>query len=167
MNSKRRPSLLPKTGLRQSPMEAPNSSLSALGGAPPPARASDEPWPVHVMEWMDFVQRRRVNGLLVASADVAETILDGLRPMLKRPVVECREGPHWHGRRIATLLMPDLIALSPTDQASLLAWMDTDGGRCQVISFASLPPFPLVEQGRFLPSLYYRLNCVYADYLAA
>lgn len=148
-------------------MEAPNSSLSALAGGPPPARVSDEPWPAHVMEWMDFVQTRRVNGLLVASAEVAETVLHGLRPMLKRPVLECREGTHWHGRRIATLLMPDLVALSPTEQASLFAWMDTDGGRCQVISFASLPLFPLVEQGRFLPSLYYRLNCVYADYLAA
>jgi hypothetical protein len=60
-----------------------------------------------------------------------------------------------------TLILHDVELLSPDDQQQLLAWLQKDRGRVQVIATTTRPLLPLVESGQFNASLYYALNVVF------
>jgi transcriptional regulator of acetoin/glycerol metabolism len=64
--------------------------------------------------------------------------------------------PHATG----TLVTWEVDTLDRRQQALLLRWMDSHAADVQVISVAPCPVFPLVLEGTFLPTLYYRLNTV-------
>ena len=56
------------------------------------------------------------------------------------------------------IVVIDRVAeLSPDDQQRLVQWLE-DHPDAMVLSFATNHIFPLVEQGKFLERLYYRLN---------
>lgn len=105
------------------------------------------------------------NGLLVAPAYVMDKVLGALRPALREPLLEQTAGTPWEGQEhLATLVLHDVLALSPREQVSLLAWLEGAGRQCRLIGFSPLRVFPLVEDAGFLAPLYYRLNWIYAEH---
>ena len=59
-----------------------------------------------------------------------------------------------------TVVIGDVSTLSLLQQIELYDWLDRFGETAQVLSFTSVPLWPLVERGRFLEGLFYRLNVV-------
>jgi transcriptional regulator of acetoin/glycerol metabolism len=53
--------------------------------------------------------------------------------------------------------------LTLEEQRRLLEWLQETAGRTRVVSTTSAPLLPLVEDGVFLDTLYYRLNTVYVE----
>jgi hypothetical protein len=61
-----------------------------------------------------------------------------------------------------TVIVRDVHALDPDEQARLHDWIG-EYSAVRLLATAAVPPYPLVERGEFLESLYYRLNVVYVD----
>jgi hypothetical protein len=61
--------------------------------------------------------------------------------------------------RGGTLVLTNAAALTLEQQVELYDWLDARRA-VQVVSVTSKPIWPLVEQGRFLEGLFYRLNVV-------
>jgi transcriptional regulator of aromatic amino acid metabolism len=59
-----------------------------------------------------------------------------------------------------TLVVSDAAALTQPQQIELHEWLNAGHGSVQIVSIASEPLWSLVEQGRFLEGLFYRLNVV-------
>lgn len=57
------------------------------------------------------------------------------------------------------ILLGDVSTLTLRQQIDLFDWLDRFGD-AQVFSVTSMPLWPLVERGRFLEGLFYRLNVV-------
>ena len=103
----------------------------------------------------------RANILLVGPEPLTSQVVDALRPSFWEPIA------HWLGDEetappcpCATLFLANADQLSLDDQQRVDRWLAT-GSPPQVVTIAAAPLFPLVEQGRFLARLYYRLNVVY------
>jgi sigma54-dependent transcription regulator len=62
-----------------------------------------------------------------------------------------------------TLILHEVGSLTHRDQVRLLGWLEQSQGRTRVISMASASLFAQVEAGRFLDTLYYRLNTMTFD----
>jgi Sigma-54 interaction domain len=62
----------------------------------------------------------------------------------------------WHHTR----LIGDVSTLTRRQQSDLYDWLDRGHEEASIISVTSEPLWPLVESGRFLEGLYYRLNVV-------
>jgi hypothetical protein len=62
-----------------------------------------------------------------------------------------------------TLFLNDIAALGQDQQLGLFDWLSEGCEQLQTISITSVPLESLVEDGRFLESLYYRLNVVRLD----
>ena len=60
----------------------------------------------------------------------------------------------------APLLIGDVSTLTLPQQIELYDWLDRFSGSAQVLSVTSAPLWPMVERGRFLEGLFYRLNVV-------
>jgi DNA-binding NtrC family response regulator len=63
-----------------------------------------------------------------------------------------------------TLVLHDVQTLNREQQWELLEWFKANDG-VQVVSISTEPLFLLVEEGKFLESLYYQLNTIYVDAL--
>ena len=59
-----------------------------------------------------------------------------------------------------TLLLADVAAMSVGQQMRLYDWLSTAGERPQIVSVSFVPLRPLVDDGRFLEGLLYRLNVI-------
>jgi transcriptional regulator of aromatic amino acid metabolism len=59
-----------------------------------------------------------------------------------------------------TLLLWDVARLTFSEQMKLQDWIAARPATAQVISITSSPLLPLVEDGRFLEGLFYRINVV-------
>jgi sigma-54-interacting transcriptional regulator len=107
-----------------------------------------------------FLLSSRVNVLLEGTDRAIDRIVTVLTPHLRHPIRTC---PHWAPRAMSagTLIIRDVETLDANEQRSLLRWLDEVGAEVQVISVVSTPLFPLVVEGRFLETLYYRLNVLY------
>ena len=66
-----------------------------------------------------------------------------------------------------TVVLQDVDRLDLSGQRELLRWLDDRGGRVRVISTARRDLFDLVMAGEFLDPLYYRLNTIVVDAIAA
>jgi hypothetical protein len=115
-------------------------------------------------DWLRaLVSRNRHLNVLVhcpdvpASTAIAEiaTLLGG--PLWTCPVPGVMTLPEHEGE---TLVFCDISALTLGQQIELYDWLDRFGATSQVISLTSVPLWPLVERGRFLECLFYRLNVV-------
>jgi hypothetical protein len=62
-----------------------------------------------------------------------------------------------------TLILHEVGSLTHEDQLRLLSWMERNAGRTRVICTSSASLFAQVEAGRFIDTLYYRLNVVSLD----
>jgi hypothetical protein len=110
-------------------------------------------------EW-SFLRHAHPHTLLIGSAARATAAVARLRRDLRTPLV------HWHPSAVAeppqttgTLIIWEVDTLDRTQQELFLMWMDRQVD-LQVISVARDPVFPLVLEGAFLDTLYYRLNIV-------
>ena len=82
---------------------------------------------------------------------------------VRRPLVTWRPGEPMHLPEcglVRTVFIPDVGDMSGAEQVRLLEWLNGAVGRTQVISTSRAPLMPLVDDGRFLNSLYYRLNTI-------
>jgi len=62
-----------------------------------------------------------------------------------------------------TLVLADVAMMSMGQQMRLYDWLSATDGCPQVVSISSVPLRPLVDDGRFLEALLYRLNLIYLD----
>jgi transcriptional regulator of aromatic amino acid metabolism len=69
--------------------------------------------------------------------------------VLDLPLVNC-----------GTLVVADAAALTIPQQIELHDWLNAGRRSVQTVSITSRPIWPLVERGRFLEGLFYRLNVV-------
>jgi hypothetical protein len=60
-----------------------------------------------------------------------------------------------------TIILRNLDALDARGQVALMAKLDSSVGALQVFSLAERPPFPRVQRGLLMESLYRRLSVVY------
>ena len=115
------------------------------------------------LEW-DLVIRARCNLLLVGSSSVTDAMLVALEPHLREPLRQYtpKTGVPVPQPLKGTLVLLEVARLDVKQQAQLLWWLEQFDERwqVQVVSTTSEPLFPLVETGRFLANLYYRLNVV-------
>ena len=112
----------------------------------------------------------RVNLLLIAPDGVVRFVLESLLLDLHDPIARWRPGERLvlpSTMESGTLVLHDTGALSADDQLRLLDWLERAEGRTQVVSTSSTPLLPLVHSGRFIDTLYYRLNTVCVDVTSA
>ncbi|OFV90834.1 MAG: hypothetical protein A3G76_06320 [Acidobacteria bacterium RIFCSPLOWO2_12_FULL_65_11] len=107
-------------------------------------------------------QERRPNLLVLCRGVEIESVVTSLTGLCARPV--CARllpvGRYLPSQRSGTLLLGDVAALTPSQQIELYDWMSGRPADLQVVSVTSVPLLPLVENGRFLEGLFYRLNVV-------
>ena len=128
-----------------------------------PDRFGQSPFGLGEEDWR-VLTTARVHVMLVGPEPLTSQIVDALRPTFVEPIAQWV--PHERNdlsRPCGTLLLSDAGQLTLDDQQRLDEWL-TSGAAPQVVTMASAPLFPLVEQGRFLASLYYRLNVVYLSF---
>jgi hypothetical protein len=102
------------------------------------------------------------NVLLIGSAARCDDVIAMLGPNLAEPIATwsilqpvALPNPH----RIATLILRGIDRLGQEDQRRLLDWMANANG-VKVVSTATAPLLPCINQGTFLDVLYYRLNTI-------
>jgi transcriptional regulator of aromatic amino acid metabolism len=71
-----------------------------------------------------------------------------------------RDTPRLPAVLFRTLIVRDVDCLTATQQRRLGVLLAESAHTVQVVSIARRPPFLLVRNGRFLETLYYRLNVV-------
>ncbi len=59
-----------------------------------------------------------------------------------------------------TLLLADVAMMSLGQQMRVFDWLPRDCGNLQVVSISSVPVRALVDEGKFLEGLFYRLNVI-------
>jgi hypothetical protein len=94
------------------------------------------------------------NGLLRALREACAAPLSVVRLPGPMPVPDIRTG---------TLFLDNPSAMTLSQQVTFHDWLDAGRGNVQIISFTREPLWPLVQEGRFLEGLYYRLNVVSLD----
>jgi len=107
----------------------------------------------------------RVNMLFVGADDAAWQLLAGTLNLVT-PVAMWHPGSAMHlpeSAAVRTLVIRGVGAMTGAEQVRLLDWLDRAVGRTQVVSTSRVPLLPLVEDGRFINTLYYRLNTVCVD----
>jgi hypothetical protein len=114
---------------------------------------------------LDVCLSTRANLLMIGPADVTAMLLDIVRRHLEAPVATIRAGEPLTlpQGQIGTLIVQNLCLLSATEQTQLNEALNGDLAGTQVISTSAICPMPMVENGRFLDILYYRLNTIYVD----
>jgi len=124
---------------------------------------------MHSLEfpWMTdaMLVQRRPNLLVLCPDREADRVLAPLAASCRLPAQVCRlpgalvlpEDPR------GTLVLVDVGALLLGQQMKLYDWLEGAGRQCQVVSIARESLYPLIEEGRFMEALYYRLNVVCLD----
>jgi transcriptional regulator of aromatic amino acid metabolism len=114
-------------------------------------------------EWLPYLTSERRSNLLVScGASDVEAVATRLMRSSPHPVQTVRLPgmfalPEDRG---GTLLLWDVSRLTLHQQICLNDWMGARRSRTQVISLTTTALLPLVEDGRFLEGLYYRMNMV-------
>ena len=106
-----------------------------------------------------------VNTLLIGPTAEVDAVIAALLPQLDSPVA------HWWPTKSqprprltsGTLILHDVEAIPPEQQAWFSARLSALDRPVRVISTSEMRVWPLVERGAFLASLYYRLNVLCLD----
>jgi len=117
-------------------------------------------------ETLRLVEMHRVNLLLMGGDDVVQPLVESLAARFHQPVGTWSPGERLvlpPADRTGTMVLNDVGALALQDQIQLLEWLGTAIGRTQVVSTTPAPLLPRVESGKFIDTLYYRLNTVCVD----
>jgi hypothetical protein len=118
------------------------------------------------LSWhFDVCFSTRANLLVVGPPDITAVLLDSVRPHLEEPVVTLRGGEPvtLPAGPVGTLVLNSVSSLSAAEQAELNHALNGRLSGTQVISTSPLCLMPLVLEGRFLDTLYYRLNTIFVD----
>ena len=118
--------------------------------------------PLSVSEW-PVAQATPLNVLIVGADDntidaaIATLVESSCQPTCWWTPYEPLPARGTH----ATVVIRDVVTLSSEQQEAWLAWLNQeDGFHPQLIATSSVPVYPLVADGVYLPELYYRLNTV-------
>jgi hypothetical protein len=115
-------------------------------------------------EWLPSLisQPPRPNLLVVCNSVGLEAVVTQLMRRCTGLLQSCRlpGALHLPAHKIDALVIRDAAAMTLAQQIKLFDWMTRAGLGAQVISVTSRPLLPLVEDGRFLEGLFYRLNVV-------
>ena len=111
---------------------------------------------------------RRPNCLFVCNTAVTSSVLQAALVHAVAPITECvlpgsLSLPDQTG---GTLVLADAAALRLDQQIALFDWL-ARGRKVQVMTFSSVDPATMIQDGRFLEGLYYRLNVVRIDVAVA
>ena len=101
----------------------------------------------------------RPNILIIGSERAAESILDGICPLLDGPIERCELPGPLRLPETGALILRNVGALLSEQQSELLQWLDRAPG-VPVLSVNASPLFAQVQNGMFSQQLYYRLNTV-------
>jgi hypothetical protein len=133
-------------------------------GAPEPA--PDRTRKSWIEEELRLVEQHRVNLLLMGQAEVVRPMVEALSVRFHQPVGTWSPGEQLvlpPADRTGTMVINDVGALGLQDQIQLLEWLGSACGRTQVVSTTPAPLLPRVQSGKFIDTLYYRLNTVCVD----
>ena len=159
-------------------MEPSSKSAGALRRAtvrddrdPDRPRSGLEPGPERtrkglIEDELRLVEQHRVNLLLMGQADVVQPMVEALAARFHQPVGTWSPGERLvlpPAERTGTMVINDVGALGLQDQIQLLEWLSSAAGRTQVVSTTSSPLLPRVQSGKFIDTLYYRLNTFCVD----
>ena len=98
--------------------------------------------------------------LVIGSSDLLAMFGSVCGGEFRQPVA-CTSSAMFDLRAAATLIVTDVHLLDTHRQRALSEWLaDAANASTQVLSLAPVPVFPLVREGRFDASLYYRLNTI-------
>jgi hypothetical protein len=121
--------------------------------------------PALSLDWQE--QRARYPNVLVVGSDV--DVANALRTLQR----VCRQAVVTHRPpdplvlptpfHAGTVILREVSCLSLNDQHRLMAWLEGDCGRTQIIATDTRPVWPGLQTGAFLASLYYRLNIISID----
>jgi len=103
---------------------------------------------------------RRPNLLVFCPDAIAGEVLRELRTVCAAPVHACALPGRLDlpDRVDGTLFLHDVAELTIAQQIALFDWLGRDGRRIQIVSITRAQLTERVENGRFLESLFYRLN---------
>ena len=140
-------------------------------GDPEHPRGVREPAPERtrkglIEEELRLVEQHRVNLLLMGQADVVQPMVEALAARFHQPVGTWSPGERLvlpPAERTGTMVINDVGALALQDQIQLLEWLGSASGRTQVVSTTPSPLLPRVQAGKFIDTLYYRLNTFCVD----
>jgi len=117
-------------------------------------------------EW-DAVCQGQHNFLLVGTPSATKEVLVAMTPHLREPLYRYspKAGLPVPQPVDGTLVLLEVARLDGKQQKQLLRWLNEFEQRAhvRVVSTTSKPLFSLVEPGRFLVELYYKLNIVRMD----
>ena len=147
--------------------------FDALSGMPPADGVTaggptlPEQWQIacEAQERLRQLGMPRVNVLFIGADEVVWRALASALS-LASPVASWRPGEPMHlpeSSAVRTLLIRQPGAMSGAEQVRLLEWLDRAVGRTQVVCTSGAPLMPLIDEGRFINSLYYRLNTICID----
>jgi hypothetical protein len=112
------------------------------------------------LEWQAACEYH-CNLLIQAPQAAADDFLRRLLPHLRSPIHHARADSFTlPTRAVSTVVLQNVTQMPTIEQNMLRAWMANPRHTAQLISTATEPVYPLVQQGRFPAWLYYRLNVV-------
>ena len=117
-------------------------------------------------ETLQLVEMHRVNLLLMGREDVVQPMVESLAARFHQPVGTWSPGERLvlpPAERTGTMVLNDVGSMALQEQIQLLEWLGTAIGRTQVVSTTPAPLLSRVESGKFIDTLYYRLNTICVD----
>src|SRR5438552_992940 len=120
---------------------------------PAPARLA-----IPADDW-DALVTTGANTIVVGNEEAALGVWTAVWPSLRKPI--CWVDPDrltLPRHATGTLILQGAHALNASAQRAVFDWLDYDDRATRVLTTTVHPLYPLVEDGRFLESLYYRLN---------
>lgn len=149
----------------------PRPTLSSEGERQAAARERPVFLPSHLNAEWNAVCQGHHNLLLVGKSSATNEVLAAMAPHLREPLhrFNAKAGLTVPQPHDGTLVLLEVARLDRNQQTQLLRWLNQfdQRGHVQVISTTSKPLFSLVETGAFLADLYYKLNLVRMDLVAA
>jgi hypothetical protein len=108
---------------------------------------------------------RRPNLMIVARGLPVEAVADQVITLCARPILPSLLPGRLNlpARRNGTIVLQNVTSLSRPQQITLDDWIVGGCGDIQIVSIATMPLWPLVQNGDFLEGLFYRLNIVRLD----
>jgi hypothetical protein len=105
----------------------------------------------------------QTNVLLEGPPPQVDTMLAALLPHAMPPLTTWDGATPLPTELAGTVIVREVNRLDGDQQRQLLRWIQNTDGTGRVIATASGSLFPLVERGKFVDTLYYRLNILRVD----
>ena len=100
------------------------------------------------------------NVLVIASEREQHAAVQALLPYLRQPVTVLRSPSESSLPSCGSVILESIGDLTLRGQEALFFWLEGRGKNTQVVSLSAVPLFRLVNGGKFLEDLYYRINTI-------